>query len=371
MLKFGRRNVSWSTAAPTGSLSIMTQTTSGIEPLFKPFYKRRKKCITSNDRVDYIDPADGQKFTEFFVLHPKFIEWDRIKNQNQQKTISQTKEYLENLTEEELNNLFEDSPWFGNCSEDLSWKTRVNFQSIIQKYTTHAISSTINLPKDIEKSVIGNIYEYSWKMGLKGNTVYRDTARSGILVESDKFKEKLEKFENSFIPIKPIKRPKELPSRYHTLFFRNKIYSIIIGLLNNNPYELFIISEVPNLPQVIGESHEYISGEIVKEAKNWYNFVSDTFIVKEINDAEHEEKMLSILISGLMANRTPISRIIKILDKTKPIAGSFTNRLIKILNHYIDEQDTIITNEVCSECGGELKRENGCVVCSECGASKC
>jgi ribonucleotide reductase alpha subunit len=369
MLKHGRRNVSWSTAAPTGSLSIMTQTTSGIEPLFKPYYKRRKKCILSTDRVDYIDPGDGQKFTEFFVLHPKFIEWFSITSDERMK-IGGAKHLLENLPENELNALFEQSPWFGNCADDLHWKSRVAFQSLVQKFTTHAISSTINLPKDIEKSVIGNIYMESWKKGLKGNTVYRDGSRAGILVDSDKFKIKLEEIENTFVPLKTIKRPKTLEGHYHTLFFRNKVYSIIIGLMNKRPYELFIISEVPNLPQVIGETHEYIVGEVVKESKNWYNFVSDTFLVKEITDVEHDEKMISILVSGLMANRTKISTICKILDKTKPIAGSFTNRLIKIINHYIDENDLEIKNEVCQECGGTLRYENGCVICEN-GHSKC
>jgi len=369
MLKYGRRNVSWSTAAPNGSGGIVAQITSGIEPIFKAFYKRRKKCITETDRIDYIDPADNQKFSEYFVLHPKFIEWYKIKYSNE-CSIEEVKNILENLDEKSLISRFESSPWYKNTADDLDWKQRVEIQSVVQRYTTHAISSTINLPTDIEKSVIGNIYMESWKKGLKGNTVYRDGSRSGILVSSDKYKEKLEEFAKSFIPLKSVKRPNSLLAHYHTLPYKSQIYSIIIGFLDNRPYELFIISGVANLPQVIGDSHEFIEGEIIKESKNWYNFVSDTFIVKEITDVEHDEKMLSILVSGLMSHRTPMPTIIKILDKTKPIAGSFTHRLIKILNNYIVDTE-VTTKELCQVCGSELTHKEGCVICEVCGWEKC
>jgi ribonucleoside-diphosphate reductase alpha chain len=355
MLNYGRRNVSWSTSAPEGSKSLLTQTTSGIEPLFKPFYERRKKCTTKTDRVDYIDKADGQKFTVFFVLHPKFKQWIKFVKGNGIN--------IDHLTHENLTEFFKLSPWYGNCAEDLSYKNRISVQSLVQKYTTHSISSTINLPSDCKVDLIGDIYMKSWKEGLKGNTVYRDGSRGGVIVSADKPKN---------VKIDDVKkRPKSLKAHYHTLNCKRKTYSVIIGFIDSEckiPYEVFIISGIENIPQILNETEEHIEGEITKEYKDWYNFVSDTFIVKEISDSEGEEKILSLMISGLLRHNTPIKDIVKILTKSKPIAGSFTHRLIKILNQY---DDTIIENEVCPQCGGKLKHENGCVLCLDCGWTKC
>jgi len=351
MQKYGRRNVSWSTGAPTGTGSLMSQTTSGIEPLFEPFYTRRKKCISLSERVDYIDPADGQAFTEYAVFHPKFKVWILGLGKF-------TEESLLLLTKDELNELFKMSPWFGNCANDLNWKQRVKIQSLVQDYTTHAISSTINLPKDCEVDLIGKIYMESWKAGLKGNTVYRDGSRGGILVkEGDESK-----------AIVDWKRPNRLPAVYHTLKFNRKTYSIIIGLNNHNPYEIFIVSGIDGLPENFYDD-DIIHGELVKEDKDWYNFESETFLLKEIPDTENEEKLLSLMLSGLLSSNKPLTKIIKIIQKSKPIAGSFTHRLVKILSKYIP--DGSATGSVCLSCGGELKFEGGCYICKDCGSSKC
>lgn len=354
MRKYGRRMVSWSTGAPTGSTSICTQTTSGIEPLFMPFYKRRKKCILPTDRVDYIDPADKQKFSEYLVLHPKFELWISLKYGFDKKTI-------ESMPIDEINLLFEQSPWFNSRAEDLGWKERVKIQSIVQKYTTHAISSTINLPKDCKPDLIGNIYMESWKRGLKGNTVYRDGSRGGILVSTDDGNK-----EPTFV-----KRPRVIPGKYHTFKCNKKQYSIILGFMNNKPYEIFIVSGLDNLPEVFYEN-ESITGEVIKDTKDWYNFVTDTFIVREITDMENDEKLISLMISAMMSNNTPIVKIIKILNKTKPIAGTFTYKLIKILSQYIPDGEESPDGEKCPACGEKLVFENGCLTCKHgCGWSKC
>ncbi len=358
MQTYGRRNVSWSTAAPTGSLSILTQTTSGIEPLFMPFYKRRKKVMTHDERVDYIDPADGNKFTEFFVLHPKFKLWLNMQG------ISH-----EALSEKQLQKLFEDSPWFDSCANDILWYDRVIIQSIVQKYTTHSISSTINLPNDIDEGVISDIYLKSWSEGLKGNTVYRDGSRGGVLVSAN---EKPKANDNSFDETRAPKRPSRLPAFYHTLHAAGKTYSVIIGLFENKPYEVFIASGLDNLPENLDEFDDKIEGEIVREAKNWYNFESDTFVLRDIADVESDEKMISLMISMALRHRTPLKFVIKTLEKLQPIAGSFTHRLIKILSRYMSEADTNeIYGDICPECGGKIIRENGCGVCRDCGYSKC
>lgn len=358
MSKYGRRNVSWSTAAPTGSLSILTQTTSGIEPLFLPYYKRRKKCITHDERVDYIDPADGQKFTEFFVLHPKFKMWLEMQGIDGEK-----------IPENQLNLLFEQSPWFGSCANDINWQARVTIQSIVQKYTTHSISSTINLPNNVDEQTISNIYLESWRSGLKGNTVYRDGSRGGVMVSVDSASKQND---NSFDETRAPKRPARLPAFYHTLHSAGKTYSVIIGLYENKPYEVFIASGLDNLPENLDEFEDKIEGEIVREAKNWYNFESETFILRDIADVESDEKMISLMISMALRHRTPLKFVIKTLEKLQPIAGSFTHRLIKILSKYMSEEDaTEIYGEKCPECGGRIHHENGCARCLDCGYSRC
>lgn len=356
MMKYGRRNVSWSTAAPVGSGSILTQVTSGIEPLFMPYYKRRKKCISESERVDYIDPADGQKFTEYFVMHPKFIEYYYTINSSYLSSISDAKRHLENLPEDKINLIFVKSPWFDSCANDINWEARVKIQSIVQKYTTHAISSTINLPSDTTSDLIGKIYMESWKSGLKGNTVYRDGSRGGILVSNNEVKATIKK------------RPRNIPAIYHTIKYRNKTYSIIIGLIDNKPYEIFIVSGINNLPENL-ETNDVIRGELIREDKDWYNFESSTFLLKEIPDTEHNEKLLSLMLSGLLRNNTPIVVVNKILEKTKPIAGSFTHRLIKVLSNYIPDEE--LNGKACPECSNTLVYENGCVICKDCGWTKC
>lgn len=361
MFKYGRRNVSWSTAAPTGSLSILSQTTSGIEPLFSPFYMRRKKVIDEKtERIDYIDPADGQKFTMFPVFHPKFKWWiENIYNPGSDAT---------KLTEEEVNEIFKTSPWFGSCANDINWKDRVYIQSLVQKYTTHAISSTINLPNDIKADIVKNIYTESWKVGLKGNTIYRDGSRGGVLITSTNTDNKnpdSQDFDETRAP----KRPIRLPAVYHTIRSKGKTYSVIIGFYQNKPYEVFIASDYDYLPQNLDDYNDCIKGEIVKEGKDWYNFESKTFILKEISDIENEEKMLSLMISMALRHRTPLKYVIKTIEKTKPFAGSFAHKLIKILSKYVPDGEE--SGTVCPDCGAKLRYEAGCVICPDCGWSKC
>jgi len=377
MLEFGRRNVSWSTGAPVGTGSMMVQTTSGVEPLFLPFMERKLKCILPTDRVDYIDPADKQAYSLNYLMHPKFITWYieyiRISIPNMDLDFIKIKTYLEQLSNDELNKIFEQSPWYKSCANDLNYHQRVEIQSIVQKYTTHAISSTINLPNDIDVSVIGNIYMESWLSGLKGNTVYREGSRSGIITAiSDKKIDENNSIltEDDFEPIYAPKRPKILTAHYHTLRYKKKTYSVILGFYKNRLFEIFIISGVENIPEVFDEFEDFILGETVKDNENWYNFESETFTVREISDVEGEEKMLSLMLSGLLRGRTPIEKVIKILNKLQPIAGNFTHRLIKILSHYVGEVENINNDELCPECNEKLRHENGCVICVN-GHSKC
>ena len=357
MIKFGRRNVSWSTAAPTGSQSILTQTTSGIEPLFLPFYKRRVKCIDENQRVDFID-TDGQKFTEYVVLHYQFKQWIKINH---------PEIAINNLNPDETQKLYEQSPWFGSCAGDIDFAARILIQKIVQKYTSHSISSTLNLPNNATKEQVANIYYNSWKLGLKGQTVYRDGCRKGVIVSTDK----IEQTEDDFKDVRAPKRSIELPADYYTVYDKKKCYSILIGLMNNRPYEIFIISDITGLPEILDDNK--IKGVIRKEMKDVYLFEADSydFIIPNIQDAEHDEKELGLMLSTMLRHGVPLKFLIKTLNKTKPIAGSFTYKLIKILSKYIPNGEE--TGEKCPDCGAKIRYENGCKRCSnpDCGYSAC
>jgi ribonucleoside-diphosphate reductase len=355
MIKFGRRNVSWSTAAPTGSQSILTQTTSGIEPLFLPFYKRRVKCIDENQRVDFID-TDGQKFTEYVVLHYQFKQWIKINH---------PEIAINNLNPDETQKLYEQSPWFGSCAGDIDFAARILIQKIVQKYTSHSISSTLNLPNNATKEQVANIYYNSWKLGLKGQTVYRDGCRKGVIVSTDK----IEQTEDDFKDVRAPKRSIELPADYYTVYDKKKCYSILIGLMNNRPYEIFIISDITGLPEILDDNK--IKGVIRKEMKDVYLFEADSydFIIPNLQDAEHDEKELGLMLSTMLRHGVPLKFLIKTLNKTKPIAGSFTYKLIKILSKYIPNGEE--TGEKCPDCGAKIRYENGCRKCYNCGYSAC
>lgn len=357
MYEFGRRNVSWSTAAPTGSQSILTQTTSGIEPLFLPFYKRRVKCIDENQRVDFID-TDGQKFTEYVVLHYQFKQWIKINHPEID---------INNLTPDETQKLYEESPWFGSCAGDINYADRILIQKIVQKYTSHSISSTLNLPNIATEQQVSEIYYNSWKLGLKGQTVYRDGCRKGVIVSTDK----IEQTKDDFKDIRAPKRSIELPADYYTVYDKKKCYSILIGLMNNRPYEIFIISDISGLPEILDDS--IIKGIIRKEMKDVYLFEADSydFIIPNLQDAEHDEKELGLMLSTMLRHGVPLKFLIKTLNKTKPIAGSFTYKLIKILSKYIPNGEE--TGEKCPDCGAKIRYENGCKRCSnpDCGYSAC
>lgn len=355
MKEFGRRNVSWSTAAPTGSQSILTQTTSGIEPLFLPFYKRRVKCIDENQRVDFID-TDGQKFTEYVVLHYQFKQWIKI---------NYPEIDIKNLNPDDTQKLYEQSPWFGSCAGDIDFEARIIIQNIVQRYTSHSISSTLNLPNNATEQQVNDIYYKSWKLGLKGQTVYRDGCRKGVIVSTDK----IEQTEDDFKDVRAPKRSIELPADYYTVYDKKKCYSILIGLMNNRPYEIFIISDITGLPEILDDNK--IKGIIRKEMKDVYLFEADSydFIIPNLQDAEHDEKELGLMLSTMLRHGVPLKFLIKTLNKTKPIAGSFTYKLIKILSKYIPNGEE--TGEKCPDCGAKIRYENGCRKCYNCGYSAC
>ena len=376
MQSYGRRNVSWNTVAPTGTVSLLTQTTSGIEPLFMPFYMRRKK-VNGNERVDFIDEI-GDKWQEFPVLHPKFAEWIKQQYTTIPNATFEGIAFLladgstevhkfkpEDLSKDKLEELFENSPWYGSTANDIDWIKRVEMQSIIQKYTTHSISSTINLPNNVSEEEVSKIYFESWKKGLKGITVYRDGSRSGVLVSTTENKGR-----DEFNYVDAVKRPKELPAEVHTTKVGGKSYNVFVGLLNNKPYEVFI-EEIIN---GVGIGNSYLKGIIKKKSKGIYNYSSydekGGLNIGISSGMTNEQSVITRLVSTSLRHGADIKFIVEQINKCDGDLFSFTKGLVRVLKKYIP--DGAKSTMKCDSCGSEnVIFEEGCSKCLNCGNSKC
>lgn len=356
MIENGRRNVSWNTVAPTGTVSIMAQVASGIEPIFLPYYERSKKCNSDTDRVDFID-ATGEKFTKFYVLHPMFKIW----------LVKHAKlENIESLDSNQLTELYKVSPWYGSDSASISWKERVELQAIVQNYTTHSISSTINLPKETTKELVSEIFMKAWKSGLKGITVYRDGCRDGILNAIPTAAEQLNVLmikENS-----APKRPRVLPAELHVVKSRGVTYAVILGFLNERPYEIFAYE----LKTSLGISFTKATvGTITKVKKGQYRFDSEhySYLDLQLANDKIEEKACTIYTSMLLRHGAGIPFIIETTRKINNTITSFASAMCRVLDKYTLKE--IVKGEKCEECGGEMIREAGCTKCLDCGTSHC
>lgn len=354
MKNSGRRNVSFSTVAPTGTVSILALTSSGIEPVFALYYTRRKKC-SEGETPDFVD-QNGEKFKEFKVFHQGFLDW-YIKASNCEHCPDVAIKALQRGSSEDLLKLAKESPYYGNTASEIDWKTRLKMQSIVQTYTTHSISSTLNLPTSTTEKQIDEIYRTAWEMNLKGVTVYRDGCRSGVLITDTKPKTS---FETHSAP----KRPKTLEAELHVVKVKKIKYAVIIGLLEGKPYETFAfeLGEGDFLPQ---------SGKIVKIKRGCYNFIGDQdLIIENIHLANDkvEERASSIYISMLLRHGAPIEYVIATAKKVNENIASFTSAVCRVLMKYCTKN---IEEEACPECGAKLLREAGCKKCNNCGYSVC
>jgi ribonucleoside-diphosphate reductase alpha chain len=354
MSENGRRNISFSTVAPTGSVSILTQTSSGLEPLFSPYYMRRKK-VNPNDvgvRVDFTDD-NGDNWMEYPILHPQFKNWYWI-HMNKGERDDTT---LENVTKEDLEYYFSQSPWYGSTANDIDWKKRVELQAVIQKYVTHSISSTINLPENVSKADVSEIYLYAYDKGLKGVTVYRDGSRSGVLVNTET--KKKDSFEYHDAP----KRPKCLPVDVFTTVSKGTKWNVIVGLFDGKPYEVFAV------PHFTNESHL----ELCKVAKGRYDLLKNKETYSE-NITAHmsdEEDVVTRMISYGLRHGGDITYATEQLDKSHGDITSFSKAISRCLKKYINVEK-ITTKSECPECAGILIYEEGCKKCaSGCGYSAC
>lgn len=349
MLSHGRRNISWSTVAPTGTVSIMAGTSSGIEPIFLPFYQRKRKCMSESDRVDYVDKV-GEKYTLFTVVHPNLKRW-AIETMNYSE--SEVNEWSLGVWKE----VWKESPYYGSTAPEIDWRQRVKLQGVVQKYITHSISSTVNLAKETTEEEIADIYIEAWKQGLKGITIYRDGCREGVLTQVEKPKT----IEGRQAP----KRPKVLEADYYQVKVKKEQFIVLVGLLEGKPYEVFAFRPLNpvNIP-----AHK---GTITKVSKMHYSFDSEHINISnlELANTNIEENAATLYSSMLLRHGVDINYIIKTARKVNDNISSFSSAMCRILAKYIPNGE--VKGEVCPDCGGTLVREGGCIHCKDCGYSKC
>jgi ribonucleotide reductase alpha subunit len=370
MMKYGRRNIALLTIAPTGSVSIMTQTTSGIEPAFLISYMRRRK-INPNDkdvRVDFVDQV-GDSWQNYPVFHHKFIDYLKAKGYD--------KAQIENLNETEIKNLIEGSPYHKATSNDVNWVKKVEMQGRIQKHVDHSISVTVNLPNEITEEIVGKVYETGWRSGCKGITVYRDGSRSGVLIseETKKEEEKKKIFEDNHAP----KRPKFLDAQVHRFMNKGERWIAFVGLLDGRPYEIFTgLEDAFRIPKNVE------NGQIRRlklEEASRYDFIinpksDDVMVVEGLSNAfEVTYHNYAKMISGILRHGMPLEYVVEMVEKLnldEERLDTWKNGIIRTIKKYIKD-GTKARNSKCvnndPDCA--LQYTEGCLSCPKCGLSKC
>jgi len=351
----GRRNISLLTIPPSGTISLLAGISSGIEPVYQLSYKRRRKLEKGNPNITFTD-QNGDGWEEYTVLHPKFKEWAKIKWEEGNPEFLQT--CLDSHDEEWIKNSTEDSPYYKSTAYEIDPISRVHLQASIQRWIDHSISSTINLPEDTTRERISDIYLEAWKSGCKGITIYRDNCRTGVLVSNDNDESKT--FKTHDAP----KRPKELDCEvFHTSVKGNKI-AVVIGLLNEHPYEIFAISEGNDLLPTKGR------GKLIKTGSGQYHITTEDESYFDIVIAmSDEEQIITRLASTALRHGTSVKFIVEQLNKTHGDLTTFGKGIGRILKKYIRNNEK--STEECQTCGAKLVYENGCLICKSCGWSKC
>lgn len=357
MMKYGRRNISISTVAPTGTLSLLAQTSSGIEPIFMMSYKRRRK-VNANDPTEKVDFTDltGDAWQEFMVYHPKIREWMRITGKSNGS----------------------ESPYAGATAVDIDWQKRVELQSIVQKYTTHSISSTINLKSDVSEEVVSGIYMEAWKRGLKGITVYREGSRSGVLISAHA---KTAEKELAIIERQAPKRPDRLDAS--VLRFRNgdEEWIAYVGLLDQKPYEIFTgrVKDGFDIPDAISKGTIVKRKTNVNKAEYDFEFVNDNnqvVLLEGLSRSFNKEFWnYAKLISGVLRYGMPLIQVIHLVENLhldNESINSWKAGVERALKQFIPN-GTLAIDRLCPECGDSegLVYQEGCLTCRSCGNTKC
>ncbi|MDD7595968.1 adenosylcobalamin-dependent ribonucleoside-diphosphate reductase [Prevotella sp. SGI.027] len=384
--KYGRRNIACLTIAPTGTTSLMTQTTSGIEPVFMPVYKRRRK-VNPNDtdvHVDFVDEV-GDSFEEYIVYHKKFLEWMNVNG------IDSTKKY----TQEEIDKLVEQSPYHKATANDVDWLEKVKMQGAIQKWVDHSISVTVNLPNDVDEALVNRLYVEAWKSGCKGCTIYRDGSRAGVMIsvsksdKAQKGKEQAKDNTGDQNALPPCKQPEVIEVRPKVLecdvvrFQNNKEkWVAFVGLLDGYPYEIFTGLQDDDEGIVLPKS--VVKGKIIKQKQedgpSRYDFQFENkrgykTTVEGLSEKFNPEYWnYAKLISGVLRYRMPIERVINLVSSLQlkdESINTWKNGVERALKKYIDD-GTEAKGKKCPVCGHEtLVYQEGCLICKNCGASRC
>lgn len=379
MAKYGRRNIACLTIAPTGTTSLMTQTTSGIEPVFLPVYKRRRK-VNPNDadvRVDFVDEV-GDSFEEYIVYHHKFIEWMNVNGIDTEKNYSQ----------EELDDIVARSPYYKATANDVDWLMKVKMQGAIQKWVDHSISVTINLPNNVDEALVNRLYVEAWKSGCKGCTVYRDGSRSGVMISVSKDKKEGANKEEAAKP-SPCTPPQVTEVRPQVLecdvvrFQNNKEkWVAFVGLLDGYPYEIFTGLQDDEEGIVLPKS--VTKGKIIKQicedGTKRYDFQFENkrgykTTVEGLSEKFNPEYWnYAKLISSVLRYRMPIEHVIKLvgsLQLQSESINTWKNGVERALKKYVQD-GTEAKGQICPACGQEtLVYQEGCLICKNCGASRC
>lgn len=370
MQEHGRRNIALLTIAPTGTTSLMTQTTSGIEPVFLPVYKRRRK-VNPNDkaaRVDFVDEV-GDSWEEYVVFHHKFKQWMQVNGIDTNKNYSQ----------EEIDTLIEKSPYFKATSNDVDWLSKVHLQGAVQKWVDHSISVTINLPNDVSKDLVGQLYLEAWKSGCKGVTVYRDGSRSGVLISND---EKKDEGENDTLVHFPKKRPQVVEADVVRFQNNKEKWIAFIGKINDKPYEIFtgladdedgiLLPRWANEGLIIknrnedGTSRYDFQYENKRGYKTTIEGLSHKFNPEFWNYAK--------LISGTLRQGMPIENVVHLVNGLQfdsESINSWKAGVARAFKRYVAD-GTAAKGQLCDNCKSQnLIYQEGCLTCKDCGSSKC
>ena len=378
MKKFGRRNIACLTIAPTGTVSLMTQTTSGIEPVFMPVYKRRRK-VNPNDPDVHVDFTDetGDAFEEFIVYHPKFMTWMETKGYDTTKRYSQ----------EEIDAMVAESPYHKATANDIDWLKKVQMQGRIQKWVDHSISVTINLPADVSEELVNDLYVEAWKCGCKGCTVYRDGSRSGVLIAADNKKKTADGKEveepcTCKPPVVVETRPRVLEADIVRFQNNKEKWVAFVGLLDGRPYEIFTgladDEEGILLPKSV--TNGYIIKNVDENGVKRYDFQFSnkrgykTTIEGLSEKFDKEYWNYAKLISGVLRYRMPIEQVIKLVSSLQLDSESINTWKVGVeraLKKYVLD-GTAAKGQVCPNCGQEtLVYQEGCLICTNCGTSRC
>lgn len=380
IMTYGRRNIACLTIAPTGTTSLMTQTTSGIEPVFMPVYKRRRK-VNPNDADVHVDFTDevGDSYEEYIVYHKKFLTWMEVNG------IDTSKRY----TQDEIDELVARSPYHKATANDVDWLMKVRMQGAIQKWVDHSISVTVNLPNDVSEELVGKLYVEAWRSGCKGCTIYRDGSRSGVMISASKKDKKKsaaqkEKVSTDRIPVMAVTetRPKELDCDVVRFQNNKEKWVAFVGLLDGYPYEIF--TGLQDDEEGIALPKTVTKGRIIKQTNpdgtKRYDFQFENkrgykTTVEGLSEKFNPEYWnYAKLISGVLRYRMPIDHVIKLVSSLQlkdQSINTWKNGVERALKKYMVD-GTVAKGLVCPSCGQEtLVYQEGCLICKNCGASRC